>query len=151
MILKRLAIVLLLLVLMGCETLGFTSGDGAILYDYETERAHVAPTDSVEAAFVNRSAQTIYVFPGCPTVTLERRVNGSWQNVPIPIFCTMEAKPPLPVRSGEPFDGGLRARLLKEADVAPGTYRLVLSIGASAEGISQRATSNRFEIVEPQP
>ena len=143
--------ILLLLVLVGCETLGIPSGDGAIQYDYETERARIAPTDSIEATFANRSAQTIYVFPGCPTVKLERRTEGSWPNVPIPVFCTMEAKPPRPVAPGETFDGGLRARLLKEAGAEPGTYRLVLSIGASTEGVSQRATSNRFEIVEPQP
>jgi len=145
---KKSILFLLVILVAGCDALGRTSGDDGIPYDFETEHSRFTVTDSIEAAFVNRSAQTIYVFQGCPTVGIERRAASSWQPIEIPIFCTQNVKIPLAVEPGERFHAKLPPWMLAEAAIKPGTYRLGLTVGWSRERVAQQATSNPFEILD---
>lgn len=142
------AVLVLALLLAGCETVGLSDADDAIRYKYETTLSQYTVEDTVGATFTNRSPLPIYVFQGCPTVGLEKRSESSWESVDIPIVCTAVVKPPIPVKPGESKQFGIASKWLMKADVEPGTYRLTLAIGRTVEKATEQATSTRFEITD---
>lgn len=141
---KPHTLLLLTILLASCEALGINDG---LSYSYQTQRSEFTVDDTVSATFVNRSQHSLYVFPGCPTVGLEKQTDSSWTAVEIPIYCALVARPPLPVGPEKHREFMLRPSTLNEAEIDPGTYRLTLPIGRKKEEPSEQATSNRFEIV----
>lgn len=131
--------------------LGLSSGDVEIEYDFVTEQGQVAVGDSVKAIFVNRSTETVFIFPECPLAGIEKRTDSSWREIELspPVACVPGF--PRPAESGNRFAPVLEPWILEDAAVEPGIYRLTLVVGPKRtreETEPQRITSNRFEIVQ---
>lgn len=150
---RKLLILLLLpsaVVIAGCDLFGSSSEELELAYSFQTERARFEIGDSIQATFANQSAQTLYLqHIGCLIVGIEQFVGSSWESIPIPILCTQEVKPPVPVDAGERIQVELAAWVLKEADIDPGTYRLFLYVSKvkDRDGRYVKVTSNQFKVV----
>ena len=116
-------------------------------YQFKTEKSTYSSQDTINASFKNESSQVLFLsYQICTITDMQKLETENWKSVPIPIFCTAEAKAPIQVKPGKKIDTGVNLQVFDKHELESGTYRLDV-IASYKNGNEQRElVSNNFEI-----